>query len=291
MLRFSQCIDSLSAWDELGYCHGMELRRGGTFSAQGAPELIEKVFNHLKHGDKKYLRADSAYHNKKCILACLRAGASFTITAHRNSTWEDKVKAGAVTQWVPWEYPLEEIKKASEQNVKLPTIELGSMVYKPGWSSNLRFYVVVKRTLVKDKKGNDVWKNYGIVTNWNLFHLKLQNLVEFHQKRANCENFIREEKWAYDFLHFPMQKLHANHAYGLLGMVAHNLFRTVALLHNRKRPLFAKGLRRKFVHIPGRLVSSSSRWWIRIPEFYRKGVEDVVTAWTATLQTVLARAG
>lgn len=285
------CLDSLAAWDELGFCHGMELRGGRTFSSQGAPELIGKVFGHLKHGGKKYLRADSAFHNKDCILACIRAGVHFTITAHRNSTWEDKVRTGAITTWTPWEYSKEELEKAAEQKIKLPVVELGSMVYKPGWSENLRFYVVVKRTLVKDKKGNESWKYYGIINNWNLFRTKLQTLVEFHQKRANSENFIKEEKWAYDFLHFPMQKLHANHAFGLLGMVAHNLLRTIALLHNRRRPLFAKALRRKFVHIPGRLVNSSSRWWIRIPGFYRKEVEDVMRGWAETLQSALARAG
>jgi len=119
--------------------------------------------------------------------------------------------------------------------VKLPVVELGSMVYKPGWSKALRFYIVVKRTLIKDKKGNDTWKYYGVVTNWNLFRANLQTIMEFHQKRGNSENFIKEQKWAYDLLHFPMQKLHANHAYGLLAMVAHNLLRTIALLDNRRR--------------------------------------------------------
>jgi hypothetical protein len=285
------CLDSLAAWDELGFCHGMELRPGSTFSSQGAPDLIAQVFSHLKHGDRKFLRGDSAFHNMDCILACVRVGASFTISAHRNSTWEDKVKNGAISEWIPWEYSQEELKKAGELGVKPPIVELGSMVYKPGWSDNLRFYVVVKRTLVKDKKGNEIWKHYGIVTNWNMFRTKLQTLVEFHQKRGNSENFFKEEKWAYDMLHFPMQKLHANHAYGLLAMVAHNILRTIALLQNRKRPMFAKALRRRFVHIPGRLVHSSNRWWIRIPDFYRKEVDHVVKGWVETLQTALARAG
>jgi hypothetical protein len=285
-------LDTLSAWDELGLCHGMELRSGRTFSSQGAPELIAKVFRHLKHGELKYLRCDSAFHNKKCILAAVGAGAKFTITAHRNSLWEDKVKAGAIQAWAPWEYTPEEIQKAQEQKVKLPVVELGSIVYKPGWTDTLRFYVVVKRTWVKDKKtGKEGWKHYGIVTNWNLFKNKLQTVVEFHNKRGNAENFIKEQKWAYDLLHFPMQKLHANHAYGLLAMVAHNLLRTIALLDNRNHPLFAKKLRRKYIHIPGKLIRTSGRRWIRIPEFYRKGVEQMQTAWAETRTTALARAG
>jgi hypothetical protein len=201
------------------------------------------------------------------------------------------VKSGAITEWSPWKYSEEELEKAAEQKIKLPTVELGSMLYKPGWSSNLRFYIVVKRTLVKDKKGTEVWKYYGIVTNWSLFRLNLQALVEFHQKRANSENFIEEEKWAYDLLHFPMQKLHANHAYGLLAMCAHNLLRTIALLDSRKQPLFAKKLRRKYIHIPGRLVRTTGRWWIKIPEFYRKEVENVVKVWADTLESARARAG
>ena len=90
------------------------------------------------------------------------------------------------------------------------------------------------------------------MTNWNLFKNRLQTVIEFHNQRGNAENFIKEQKWAYDLLHFPMQKLHANHAYGLLAMVAHNLLRTIALLDNRKHPLFAKKLRRKYIHIPGK---------------------------------------
>jgi hypothetical protein len=93
------CLDSLAAWDELGFCHGMELRGGRTFSSQGAPELIRKVFSHLKHG---------------------------------NSTGEDQVKAGAITTWTPWEYSKEKLDKTAEQKIKLPVVALGSMVYKPG---------------------------------------------------------------------------------------------------------------------------------------------------------------
>jgi Transposase DDE domain group 1 len=285
-------LDTLSAWDELGFCHGMQLRPGRTFSSVGAPELISRVFRHLKHGDTKYLRCDSAFHNKKCVLTAVGVGAKFTITAHGNSLWEDKVRAGAITSWTPWQYSEEELKKAAEQKVKLPTVELGSMVYKPGWAENLRFYIVVKRTWVKNKKtGEHEWKHYGVVTNWNLFRNKLQSVIEFHNQRGNAERFIKEQKWAYDLLHFPMQKLSANHAYGLLAMVSHNLLRTIALLDNRKNPLFAKKLRRRYIHIPGKLIHSSGRHWIKIPELYRKEVERMITAWAATRQSALARAG
>lgn len=312
------CLDSLMAWDELGFCHGMELRRGNTFSSQGAPKLIAKVFSHLKNQELKYFRADSAFHNKKVIQALLLAGARFTITAHGRSNWIDKVLAGGVTHWVPWVFTEEEKKRAEKTGKKLPTVDVGSMLYKPGWSPNIRFYVVVKRTLVTDKKsGEERWKYYGVITNWNLFRNKAQSVIEFHNGRSNSENYIKEGKWNYDLLHFPMQKIRANHAYGLLFLIAHNLIRALSLLDyeavnsepeqaesepgpivkkgrvkkRRVPPMFAKKFRRKFVFIPGKLIRKSGRRMMKMPKHKEREVQAMMTAWRATLQPLLARAG
>ncbi len=286
------CLDSLSAWDELGFCHGFELRKGNTFSSQGAPELIAKVFSHLRHGEEKYFRADSAFHNKKCIEAAIRAGAKFAITAHGRSNWLDKVLAGGVGNWESWKYTEEEIKDAMEAEVQLPTIEVGSMLYKPGWSPNLRFYVVVKRTWIRNKKtGKDEWKYYGVITNWNLFRTKPQTIVEWHNRRGNAENLIKEQKWNFDLLHFPMLKLSANKAYGLLYTVAHNFMRVLSLLDNRNHPLYAKKFRRKFVFIPGRLVWGSSRRFMRMPQSKEREVSQMMKRWRETFQPLLASAG
>jgi hypothetical protein len=193
---------------------------------------------------------------------------------------------------MPWEFTEEEKKEATEAEVVLPVIEVGSMVYKPGWSPNLRFYVVVKRTLVKDKKtGKDAWKYYGIITNWNLFRNKLQTVVEFHNRRGNAENLIKEQKWNYDLLHFPMLKLSANQAYGLLFSVAHNFLRVLSLLENRNHPMYAKKFRRKFVFIAGRLVWKSSRRIMRMPEHKEREVSEMMKRWRETFQPLLASAG
>jgi hypothetical protein len=286
------CLDSLSAWDELGFCHGFELRKGNTFSSQGAPELIAKVFSHLRHREEKYFRADSAFHNKKCIEAAIHAGAKFTVTAHGRSNWLDKVLAGGVTNWESWKYTEDEIKEAMEAEVKLPVVEVGSMLYRPGWSPNLRFYVVVKRTWVKNRKtGKDEWRYYGIISNWNLFRTKLQTVVEFHNRRGNAENLIKEQKWNFDLLHFPMLKLSANKVYGLLYTVAHNFMRVLSLLDNRNHPLYAKKFRRKFVFIAGRLVWRSSQRIMRMPEHKEREVQGMMKRWRETFQPLLASAG
>ncbi|MBK7893033.1 MAG: transposase [Bdellovibrionales bacterium] len=97
------------------------------------------------------------------------------------------------------------------------------------------------------------WKYYGVITNLNLAERSYQELIEFHNKRGNAENFIREEKYGYDLKHFPCLELKANHAYGLLAMAAHTILRWVSIHDNPSRPRFAKGLITKFIHVPGKL--------------------------------------
>jgi len=87
------CLSSLSCSDELEFSHGMELRPGNTFSSVGAAQMMREAFSHLKHGDEKYYRADSAYCNQECIEEAVRVGAKFTITAHRNTGWEQKINS------------------------------------------------------------------------------------------------------------------------------------------------------------------------------------------------------
>jgi hypothetical protein len=140
-------LESLDSFDELGFCYGFRLRDGATFSSVGAGKEISRIFSHLKHTDEKHFRADSAYCNEEVIRACISSGAKFTITAHGNTGWESKV--GAITNWKPWEYTENELKRAQDRKVKLTEVELGSMLYQPSWSENLRFYIVVKRTRIE----------------------------------------------------------------------------------------------------------------------------------------------
>jgi hypothetical protein len=64
--------------------------------------------------------------------------------------------------------------------------------------------------------------------------------------------FIKEEKYGYDLKHFPCLSLKANHAYGLLALVAHNLMRRASIHDNPCRPRFAKGFRNKFIKHTGK---------------------------------------
>ena len=98
----------------------------------------------------------------------------------------------------------------------------------------------------------------------DLFKLTTQDVIEFHNKRGNAENFIREEKYGYDLKHFPCQKLKANHAFASLAMVAHNLLRWAAIHDQPHRPKFSKKMRRMFIDIPGKMVSHGRTLTLKI---------------------------
>jgi hypothetical protein len=179
--------------------------------------------------------------------------------------------------------------------------------------SKLMFPIVIKRTWNKEreeelrKKGHqsslfhldgfkheDPWDYYAVVTNFPLDlpraelstnphvekdeHIKnwsIQEVFQHHQKRGNAENFIREEKYGYDLKHFPCLKLNANHAYGLLAMVAHNILRWVAIMTRPDKPHFSKKLRKHFVFIPGKIVHHARQTFLKLMEFHHKGVQKL----------------
>ena len=285
------CLDSLESFDELGFCYSFRLRSGDTFSSVGAGPEIMRIFSHLPHAEEKYFRGDSAFCNEDVIESCIRRGAFFTITAHGNTNWESKVPE--ITSWEPWVYSKEEIDESERKKRPLAEVELGGMVYQPGWSDNLRFMIVVKRTRVSEQenlftKSTGGYRYYGVMTNVNVFNWGRQKVIEHHAKRGNSENFIREKKIHLDLKHFPCLKMNANTGYGLIAMVAYNFLRLVARLDEPTKPHFAKKIREKFIFIPGKVVKHARQFFLKIPKTFKKEVDLMTTGWAGILEAALA---
>ena len=257
------CLDSQVIFDQFGMCWGFDLRSGNTKSGVGASEMIKTAFKNFSFRDEKQFRADSAYCNQEVIKTGLGLGAEFTITANQATTgWRDHIHT--ITNWEP--------------STKDENIHYGSFLWQPSWSESLRVPVVVKREVQDDEQRDlfdDFYKYYGVVTNMSLYKKTKQSVMEHHQKRGNAENFIREEKYGYDLKHFPCLKLDANHAFGLIAMVAHNLLRWMSLIDNPNKTKFAKKFRRKFIKIPGKLVSHARELTLRVPIRFLKEVQKI----------------
>lgn len=279
------CLDSQVIFDEQGLCYGLQLRPGNTKSGVGAEELIRQAFSPWKFRDEKYLSADSAYCNQDVIRTCLSLGVKFTLTANEATTgWESQIPA--ITNWESWKYTDAEKKKAEMKEKPLPQVDVGYCQWQPSWADNLRFIVIVKRTWMEPPQGElfgGFFKYYAIVTNLWPFYKTAQEIMEHHNRRGNAENFIREEKYGYDLKHFPCQKLLANHAYGLIAMVAHNILRWVAVIERPHKPHFSKKLRRRFIFIPGKVIEHARQMFMKIPIRFYKEVMRLREAWQSSL--------
>lgn len=263
------------AFDELGLCHGVELAPGNTKPGSTCVPMIERCFSGLKFTDEKYFRADSAYCWQEPLRALIRLGATYVIAANDATTgWRSHVDE--ITEWTPWVYSAEELEKAQKRKRSLPQVEVGRFYWQPSWADNLRIAVVVSRTWKEPEQLGMLtlpgeWKYHAVITNFNLLHNSLQSVVEFYRKRGNAENFIREEKYGYDLKHFPCLKLHANHAFAQLAMVAHNILRWVAVAQKPDKPHYSKKIRRRYVFIPGKIIKHARQIILKIPvRFYEE---------------------
>ncbi len=284
------CLDSQVIFDEMGLCYGFELRPGNTKSGSDGVEMIKRAFSNWGKDEEKYLSADSAYCHQEVIETCLAQKIHFTLTAHDGTTnWKSHIDE--ITNWKPWEWSEEEVKKAEKQKKKLPKIYVGSFQWAPGWAPNIRITVIVKKTwkeetegtLFDSVEGGGFWDYYGIVCGMPLQRMTYQEVIEHHNRRGNAENFIREEKYGFDLKHFPCLKLNANWAFGLLAQVAHNILRWCAVIDRPHKPHFSKKLRRRFIYIPGKVVEHARQVCMKIPERFFKEVQRLRLAWQLPL--------
>ena len=140
------------------------------------------------------------------------------------------------------------------------------------------YRVVFIRTLKTFGEQSDLWDGeylyYSFITNTESSELSNEEVIDFYRQRATAETYIKEQKYGYDFLNFPCQKLGSNRAFGFAGSLAHNLMRALGLLMEQKTVVrkdkrgqrvkvkqlgyFAKKIRRKLINIAG-VVSTSAR--------------------------------
>jgi hypothetical protein len=264
------------AFDELGFCHGVQLAPGNTKPGSTCVPLIEHCFSSLKYTEEKYFRADSAYCWEEPIRTLIRLGVTYSITAHDGTSgWRSHIDE--VTEWQPWVYSIEDIRKAEKKKKKLPAMELGRFYWQPSWAENLRIPVIVKRTWKEPEQLGMIqipgeWTYYAIITNWNLLYHSYQQIFEFHMKRGNAENFIREEKYGFDMLHMPCLAMNANFAFLQLASVAHNILRWVALVQKPDRPHFSKKIRRRYIYIPGKIIQHARQLILKVPARFHREV-------------------
>jgi Transposase DDE domain group 1 len=296
------CLQSHVAFDQLGFCHGIELQSGNTKPGTGAAEFIEKIFRDHREQrlrrleGRDFFRGDSAYCNQSVIRKCLDLGIHFTITAHKSTTQWDRTFSKVGLDWQNWNYSKDDLAKAAKSKQELPKSQIARFHWEPSWSEGtLKLPIVVKRTWMtysqlkdKEKKNGQKnffeldtvkeegdWEYYAVVTNLDLVHWTLQEVFEHHRKRGNAENFIREGKYNFNLKGFPCGSIVANQAWASFAQIAHNLIRWIAILENPDRPSFAKRIREDFLFIPGKLAQGARTLVLRVNQSIKEVLEKI----------------
>ena len=137
----------------------------------------------------------------------------------------------------------------------------------------------------------DEYRYYSIVTNVDASEMTEEEVLDFYRQRATAENYIKEQKYGYDFLNFPCQKLKANKVFGIVGTLAHNLMRVLSFAMEQKQKLvrgkdgetrtveqlgyFAKRVRNKLIKIACRVLRSARRIKLRLNRHNKEVLERV----------------
>lgn len=127
-------LDSMLAFDELGFQYWIEPRQGATYTSNGAQEVIDAVLRRLPRKVRRFVLADSGFCNNAFFTACATANAKFAC-AMRSMMYRPPIHR--VKHW-------HESKKILFHDKR--TCEVGSCVYFPkGGRETLR--VVFMRAL------------------------------------------------------------------------------------------------------------------------------------------------
>lgn len=264
-------LNSQNAYDQFGFSYGFDLRPGATYSGNGAGNMIRNIFNQVGNQMKKYLRADSAYCNLEVMNSVINQNGKFAL-AMRENVYKPILRSNKNT--MKW-------KKTKLNFFESDQCEISNAVYaKKGLAGGLgALRVVFIRAPKQDLNSNnyddviDGYRYFAIATNIFQHEWKDIKVINFYRKRANCENFIKEQKYGMDFKHFPCKKLNANKVYGLIGSIAYNMMRLSSFLIDEKRGCLSKKIRKLLLEIPCQLVSHARRLTVKM-NFKRKEVFD-----------------
>jgi hypothetical protein len=250
-LQFAFC-DEIKAY-LTGY-----VRSGDTYTANGAAEMIKEIIAQLKdEGLEITFRMDSGYFDDNILETIESLGCTYVIKGKGYPTLVEQVTNPSVvfvTGEAGWE--------TAELVTALNTLDKAR-----------RF--VVSRVL-KDEKDRaqlsflegEAYVYFLFVTNNS--ELSSEEVVEFYEKRGNCENYIKEAKYDMAVGHLLLKSFWANEAIFQLMMLAYNLFVLFRMDFTRETEdrQQVKTFRLKYIFLAGKIIRTARSVVMKLSEKY-----------------------
>jgi hypothetical protein len=249
-LQFAFC-DELKAY-LTGY-----VRSGDTYTGNGAAGMIQEIMAHLEEEDLEVtFRMDSGYFDEELLETIESLDCRYVIKGKAYPTLVAKLTDPSIVFNTG-----EEGQETAELVTSLNT-----------WKKDRRF--VVSRVL-KDEEDRaqlsflegEEYTYFFFVTNTDL---SPDEVVEFYQKRGNCENYIKEAKYDMAVGHLLLKTFWSNEAIFQLMMLAYNLFLLFKLdsLRVAEYRQQIKTFRLKYIFLAGKIIRTARSVVMKLSERY-----------------------
>jgi hypothetical protein len=233
------------------------VRSGDTYSANGAAETIKEIMAHLKEeGLEITFRMDSGYFDDAILETIESLGGKYVIKGKGYPTLVAQVTDPSITFGTG-----ESGRETTEFVTALNT-----------WEKDRRF--VVSRVL-KDEKDRaqlsflegEEYDYFFFVTNTEQ---SSEEMVDFYEKRGNCENYIKEAKYDLAVGHLLLQSFWANEAIFQLMMLAYNLFLLFKMdfAGETEYRQQIKTFRLKYIFLAGKIIRTARSVVMKLSEKY-----------------------
>jgi hypothetical protein len=249
-IQFAFC-DELKAY-LTGY-----VRSGDTYTANGAAGMIREIMAHLEEeGWEVTFRMDSGYFDEGILETIETLGCRYVIKGKGYPTLVTQVTDPNIV-FVTGEAERETAELVTTLNT---------------WKKDRRF--IVSRIL-KDEKDRaqlsflegEEYDYLFFVTNTEL---SSEEVVDFYQKRGNCENYIKEAKYDMAVGRLLLKSFWSNEAIFQLMMLAYNLFLLfkIDFLRTTEFRQQIKTFRLKYIFLAGKIIKTAKSVVMKLSETY-----------------------
>jgi hypothetical protein len=249
-IQFAFC-DELKAY-LTGY-----VRSGDTYTANGAAEMNKEIMAHLKdEGLVITFRMDSGYFDDAILETIESLGGKYVIKGKGYPTLMAQVTDPSIT-FVTGPYGRETNEFVTALNT---------------WEKDRRFVVSrvlkdeIDRAQLSFLEGEE-YDYFFFVTNTEQ---PSEEVVDFYEKRGNCENYIKEAKYDMAVGNLLLQSFWANEAIFQLMMLAYNLFLLFKMdfAGETEYRQQIKTFRLKYIFLAGKIIRTARSVVLKLSERY-----------------------
>lgn len=244
-------------------------RNGKHHTSYQAVRFLKAMIKKLpRHIEQIRLRADSGFFSSDMIRYLMKEHVEFYIVVPMQPWVQKKIKHLKEWESIGWGIAKGQCEYVFEKDVSLRMVIVRQRVKNGN----------APRKQLKLLHTDDVIYDYQVIlTNSDK---EPKEVWRFYNKRASCENFIKEGIYGFGLDKVISHSYAGNYAWFELLMFAYNLmnFFKEEVLKQKKVKNMIQIIRDRFFLIPGRLISTGRRYVLKLERtwFYRKEYEEAL---------------